>query len=70
MEFHSKMVLLLKKGEFISGDLLLKRLVELQYKRNDLEFDRGSFRVRGDNVDVFPVHYKRACGDYHSLEKN
>ncbi|AIL65194.1 UvrB [Rickettsiales bacterium Ac37b] len=56
-EFYSKMVLLLKKGEIISRDTLLKRLVELQYKRNDLEFERGSFRVRGDSIDILPVHY-------------
>lgn len=56
-EFYSKMVLLLKKGESINRDILLKKLIDLQYKRNDLEFDRGSFRVRGDSVDIFPVHY-------------
>ena len=37
-------------------DALIRRLVELQYKRNDLAFERGSFRVRGDTVELFPSH--------------
>ncbi len=39
------------------GDLL-KQLVALQYMRNDTSFQRGSFRVRGDNIEIFPVHYE------------
>ena len=34
---------------------LLKRLIELQYERNDIDFSRGTFRVRGDNLDIIPA---------------
>ena len=44
------------KGMQIDRQALIKRLVELQYKRNDLAFERGSFRVRGDTVELFPSH--------------
>ena len=56
-EFYSKMVLLLKKGMKIERSDLLNRLVELQYSRNDIEANRGNFRVKGDLIDVFPPHY-------------
>lgn len=44
------------KGQQTDRDALIKRLVELQYNRNDLAFERGSFRVRGDTVELFPSH--------------
>ncbi|WP_045875396.1 excinuclease ABC subunit UvrB [Pseudofrankia sp. DC12] len=47
-------------GEEIDRDLLLRRLVDVQYARNDLAFDRGTFRVRGDTVEVFPVYEELA----------
>ncbi|WP_232425111.1 excinuclease ABC subunit UvrB [Pseudofrankia inefficax] len=47
-------------GEEIDRDLLLRRLVDVQYTRNDLAFDRGTFRVRGDTVEVFPVYEELA----------
>lgn len=55
-EFYSKMVLLLKRGMQIKHTELLNRLVELQYSRNEIDFSRGAFRVRGDSVDIFPAH--------------
>ena len=45
-----------KVGTELSRDALLRRLVELQYERNDLDFHRGTFRVRGDSVEVFPAY--------------
>lgn len=55
-EFYSKMVLRLKSGQEMNRQKLLLRLVDLQYERNDLAFERCSFRVQGDVVDVFPSH--------------
>ena len=55
-DFYSKMVLRLKVGEEINRQKLLLRLVDLQYERNDLAFERCSFRVLGDVIDVFPSH--------------
>ncbi len=55
-EFYSKMVLRLKEGEEINRQKLIMRLVDLQYERNDLAFERCTFRVSGDVVDVFPSH--------------
>ncbi len=55
-EFYSTMVLLLKKGMKLSRADLTKRLIELQYVRNDIDFSRGAFRIRGDVVDILPAH--------------
>ena len=55
-EFYSTMVLRLKVGEEINRQKHLLRLVDLQYERNDIAFERCSFRVQGDTVDVFPSH--------------
>jgi len=55
-EFYSKMVLRLRAGEAINRQKLLLRLVDLQYVRNDITFERCGFRVKGDVVDVFPSH--------------
>lgn len=46
----------LAKGMTMERDALIKRLVELQYTRNDIAFERGAFRVRGDTVELFPSH--------------
>ncbi|MFN7037983.1 MAG: excinuclease ABC subunit UvrB [Alphaproteobacteria bacterium] len=56
-ELYSQMVLYLKKGMKISRSDLLNKLVELQYERNDIDFSRGTFRVKGDTVDILPAHY-------------
>ena len=53
---YEKLVLGLEKNQQISIDELLKKLVEIQYKRNDLDFYRGSFRCRGDFVEIFPAY--------------
>lgn len=58
VETYSAMTLELKAGERIDQTALIRRLVEVQYKRNDMDFHRGTFRVRGDSVDIFPAHYE------------
>lgn len=52
---YLKMVLHISRGEQIDQRDILRRLAELQYKRNDIDFDRASYRVRGDVIDVFPA---------------
>ncbi|HZJ98121.1 MAG: excinuclease ABC subunit UvrB [Alcaligenaceae bacterium] len=52
-DYHA-MILLLRRGDEIPRNELLARLVAMQYERNDMEFSRGTFRVRGDVIDVFP----------------
>jgi len=56
-ETYSTMTFSLNKGEIITRSHLITKLVELQYIRNDINFYRGTFRVRGDTVDIFPSHY-------------
>lgn len=58
VETYSQMILPLKVGELIIRDELLRTLVSLQYKRNDLDFHRGSFRAKGDIIEIFPSHYE------------
>lgn len=57
-EFYSNMVLRIKMGEHLNRQKFLLRLVDLQYKRNDIAFTRNSFRVRGDTVDLFASHFE------------
>src|SRR5438045_4566186 len=52
------MTFALKKGERIDQRQLIADLVALQYKRTQADFSRGTFRVRGDVVDIFPAHYE------------
>src|ERR1700724_1530508 len=52
---YKRMMVRLVKGETIVRDELLLRLVDIQYKRNDIAFERGTFRVRGDVVEVWPA---------------
>jgi excinuclease ABC subunit B len=54
-EYVDRMVRL-RVGESIERDVLLRRFVDIQYTRNDISFQRGTFRVRGDTVEVFPVY--------------
>ena len=56
VETYSKMTIELKKGQQISRQTLLRQFTELQYTRNDMSFVRGTFRVRGDIVEIFPAH--------------
>ncbi len=58
VESYTSMTLQLEKGMQIGRSQLLADLVALQYRRNDMAFARGDFRVRGDTVDVFPAHYE------------
>ncbi|HKF72028.1 MAG TPA: excinuclease ABC subunit UvrB [Stellaceae bacterium] len=58
VETYSDMTLTLTTGDTINRTKLLARLVELQYRRNDANFLRGAFRVRGDTIEIFPVHYE------------
>ena len=56
VETYTEMVVKLRAGGRVDRSDLLKRLVELQYRRNDANFYRGAFRVRGDVVEIFPSH--------------
>jgi len=56
-ETYARMIIELKVGGQVDRAQLLRQLVELQYRRNDVDFARGSFRVRGDVVEIFPAHY-------------
>ncbi|MDQ0311078.1 excinuclease ABC subunit B [Kitasatospora herbaricolor] len=58
-EYVDRMVQL-KIGEEIDRDVLLRRFVDIQYSRNDLAFTRGTFRVRGDTIEIFPVYEELA----------
>ncbi len=54
-ESYGEMLITLKPGEEKRRDQLLRQLVDIQYQRNDVDFHRGTFRVRGDVVEIFPV---------------
>ena len=56
VETYSRMVVKLERGGRIDRDALVKGLVEQQYRRNDAFFARGTFRVRGESVDIWPSH--------------
>jgi len=55
-ETYASMTCEVTSGQDVPRDAVLRRLVELQYERNDLDFHRGTFRVRGDTVEVFPAY--------------
>ncbi|KUK10968.1 MAG: UvrABC system protein B [Clostridia bacterium 41_269] len=54
---YSQMVLSLREGREYGRDYILKRLVDIQYARNDVDFKRGTFRVRGDIIEIYPASY-------------
>jgi excinuclease ABC subunit B len=58
VETYSRMVVTLKPGQRLDRSELLKQLTELQYRRNDMAFQRGTFRARGDVIEIFPAHYE------------
>jgi excinuclease ABC subunit B len=58
VETYSAMVFDLKAGTSVDNREIIRKLVALQYKRNDAAFARGNFRVRGDNLEIFPSHYE------------
>ncbi|MBW1754959.1 MAG: excinuclease ABC subunit UvrB [Deltaproteobacteria bacterium] len=55
-EWYQEMLIDLEVGQEFRRDRLLHRLVDIQYQRNDIDFHRGTFRVRGDVVEIFPAH--------------
>ncbi len=55
-EAYSEMLLQIEEGREIGRDDMLRKLVEIQYQRNDVDFHRGTFRVRGDVVEIFPAY--------------
>ncbi len=55
-DYHA-MILSIRHGDKLSQRDILKRLIAMQYKRNDLDFTRGTFRVRGDTIDVYPAEH-------------
>ncbi|MEH7075767.1 excinuclease ABC subunit UvrB [Neobacillus drentensis] len=60
-EEYSEMVLSLRTGMEVERNQLLRRLVDIQYDRNDIDFKRGTFRVRGDVVEIFPASRDEHC---------
>jgi excinuclease ABC subunit B len=58
VETYSMMTVTLEAGKTVNRTKLLAQLVELQYKRHDMNFLRGAFRVRGDTIEIFPAHYE------------
>ncbi|MGG0719945.1 excinuclease ABC subunit UvrB [Robertmurraya massiliosenegalensis] len=60
-EEYREMVLSLRTGMEIERNQLLRRLVDIQYERNDINFQRGTFRVRGDVVEIFPASKDEHC---------
>jgi excinuclease ABC subunit B len=60
-EYYAKLVIPVETGQRLSMDALITRLVEVQYERNDYDFHRGTFRVRGDVLEIIPAyHHERA----------
>ncbi len=60
-EAYYGMLLMLEKGQKISREAIVSKLVEILYERNDADFKRGTFRVRGDVIEVFPTYDDYAC---------
>ena len=60
-EFYARMIIPVEVGQHMPMDALITRLVEVQYERNDYDFHRGTFRVRGDVLEIIPAyHHERA----------
>src|SRR5207248_11124301 len=57
---YKRMMVRLAKGEVVERDQLLLKLVDIQYQRNDIAFERGKFRVRGDTIEVWPAYEEYA----------
>ena len=73
VEAYSKMTITLKKNNDYERDQLIRTFITLQYKRNDQNFFRGTFRVRGENLEIFPSHLEdrawRLSFNFNKLEK-
>ena len=59
-EDYSQMLFMVQEGDNLKREDLLKKLVEIHYERNDVEFQRGKFRVRGDVIEIFPAYLETA----------
>ena len=59
-ELYDRQMLLLKPGEMVDRDAVLRKLVDIQYSRNDTALGRGTFRVRGETLEVFPAYAETA----------
>jgi excinuclease ABC subunit B len=55
-EEYGKTIVSLKRGEIVRRDKVLRHLIDIQYERNDVNFVRGTFRVRGDTLEIFPAY--------------
>lgn len=55
-EYYAEMNIRIERGQMLDRDAFLLTLVEVHYKRNDYEFKRGTFRIRGDNIEIFPAY--------------
>jgi excinuclease ABC subunit B len=60
-EAYYGMMVYVERGQRMDRDALLRKLVEIQYDRNDLDFHRGTFRVRGDTVEIFPAYNEKTA---------
>ena len=60
-EAYHGMLLFLEQGQHIERNEILRKLVDIQYARNDFDFHRGTFRVRGDVVEIFPASYENTA---------
>jgi len=56
VETYGNMIVTLRVGQTVDRSEVMRKLIELQYKRNDASFHRGTFRVRGDSLEIFPAH--------------
>jgi excinuclease ABC subunit B len=59
VEYEKQMIFIKKKGQY-PRDKLIRNLVNVKYERNDYEFSQGNFRVKGDNIEIFPAYQNRA----------
>ena len=59
-EKYDRLMLMLKRGDMLDRDAVLRKLVDIQYTRNDTALGRGTFRVRGDTLEVFPAYAETA----------
>ena len=58
VDAYSSMSFTIEKNQSINRDILIRKLVELLYKRRDMDFRRGSFRAKGDVLEIFPSHHE------------
>jgi excinuclease ABC subunit B len=69
VDYHS-MILHLRSHEKASQREIIRRLAEMQYERNEFEFRRGTFRVRGDVLDIFPAENSEVALRVHLFDDN